>query len=85
LSTAGAAPPACAASRASRVAGKRSSSGAKKLKVPIVGKSSGCSSVFMRRGQARHEAIGTRMSLGPSWASVDPSRYSTSEWITLCG
>ena len=41
--------------------------------------------VSIRAGQARHEAIGTRISDGPSWASDEPSRYSTSEWITLCG
>ena len=77
--TAGAAPPACAAERHKRVAGKRISSGAKNVSSPRAGRSSGAIGVSMRCGQARHEAIGTRISLGPSCASVEPSRYSTSE------
>src|SRR5579883_55687 len=31
----------------------------------------------IRSGQARQLAIGTRMSGGPSWAIIEPSRYST--------
>ena len=40
---------------------------------------------FRVEKHARHEAIGTRMSEGPSCASVERSRNSTIEWITLCG
>jgi hypothetical protein len=38
-----------------------------------------------RSGWARACAIGTRMSGWPRCASVEPSAYSTSEWITLSG
>ena len=85
LSTAGAAPPARTASRARRVAGKRDSSGRRNVSSPISARSSGVHGVSIRAGQARHEAIGTRISDGPSWARVEPSRYSTIEWTTDCG
>ena len=39
----------------------------------------------LRRGQASVWAMGVRMSGEPSWARVEPSTYSTMEWITDWG
>ena len=41
--------------------------------------------VAIRSGQASACAIGVRMSGVPSCASIEPSTYSTIEWITDCG
>ena len=38
-----------------------------------------------RSGQPSASAIGSRMSGGLAWASVEPSTNSTIEWITDCG
>lgn len=38
-----------------------------------------------RSGQPMPSAMGSRMSGGLAWASVDPSANSTIEWITDCG
>jgi len=70
---AGRAPPAFSTSRARRSAGKRTGSGAAKSSRPSAMRSSGAIGVAIRAGQARQCAIGTRMSEGPSWASIDPS------------
>ena len=52
---AGAAPPAMTTLRARRVAGKRSSSGARKVNWPIAARSSGAHGVCIRAGQASAE------------------------------
>ena len=52
---------------------------------PACASSSGGTPDSMRSGNASAWAIGVRMSGCPSSASTEPSTYSTSEWMTLCG
>ena len=85
FATAGAVPPASAAARARRRQGKRARSGASKPSCPIRTRSRDSTPESMRSGQPSAWAIGVRMSGLPSCASTEPSTYSTSEWMTLCG
>ncbi len=82
---AGAPAPAVRAERAMRSAGKRSSSGAVNVSCPIAARSSLGAGQSIRSGQAQAQAIGERMSGGPSCASVEPSVYSTMLCTTDCG
>ena len=72
------------AARANDRAGKRIGSGGSKVNVAICLRSRRAAPA-MRSGQARQFAIGTRMSGGPSWATSDPSRYSTMPCTIDCG
>src|SRR5258708_5422330 len=72
------------ASRARARAGNRTGSGGSKVSVAIWVKSRRAAP-GMRSGQARQFAIGTRMSGGPSWAIMEPSRYSTMPCTIDCG
>ena len=85
LRMAGAAPPASSASRARPSAGKRSRSGASKSSGrsrPDRAAEPASPSAPARPGHGRSACACPG---APSWASTEPSTYSTSEWITDWG
>ena len=83
---AGAPPPAAQRLRApGRAPGSASGSGASKVSGPMAARSSRGAGQGSRSGQAKAQAIGARMSGGPSWARVEPSSYSTRLWMIDCG
>ena len=85
LYTAGAVPPAAAASRASATAGKAASSSGSNVQVAAVDQSSPGAASGTRSGQARPSEMGSRMSGGDAWMIVAPSENSTIECTIDCG
>ena len=85
LNTAGAVPPVLPAARARRTAGNASSSRGSKVHVCALVQSHAGDASGTRSGHVSPRAIGSRMSGGLAWASVDPSTNSTIEWTTDWG
>src|SRR5580693_4659975 len=85
LYTAGAVPPAAAASRASATAGKAASSSGSNVQVAAVDQSRPRAAPGTRSGQAMPSEIGSRMSGGDAWMIVAPSENSTIECTIDCG
>src|SRR5260370_30567913 len=79
LYTAGAVPPAAAASRASATAGKAASSSGSNVHVAAVDQSSPGAAPGTRSGHAKPSEIGSRMSGGDARRIVAPSEDSTIE------
>ena len=72
-------PPAVIASRARRSDGNLIKSGASKVSFATSAKFSEALGLGVRSGQASVVAMGVRISGVPSWASTEPSTYSTME------
>jgi hypothetical protein len=83
LSRTGASPPASPAAYARARAGKRTVSGASKVHWPRSGR--GESGTGGRAGAVIAYWIGRRMSWGPTWALMEPSRNRTRPWTSDCG
>src|SRR5579871_4372799 len=82
---AGAVPPLRAACSASAKHRNLTRSGASKRSAPWRTRSKDSTPDSIRSGHASAWAMGVRMSGLLSWASVEPSTYSTSEWTMLSG
>ena len=78
-------PPASSARYARRRHGNRSWSGASKSSRRARGRSSGGSGASHRSGYENAYWIGSRMSVTPSCAMIEPSISSTIEWTIDCG
>src|SRR6185312_8541510 len=81
----GVSPPARAADCASARQRNFCGSGARKSSREVLTRSRNSTPEAILSGQESAQAIGVRMSGEPSCARSEPSRYSTSEWMMLCG
>jgi hypothetical protein len=81
----GVSPPARAADCARARQRNFCGSGARKSSREVFTRSRNSTPEAILSGQASAQAMGVRISGEPSCASSEPSRYSTSEWMMLCG
>src|SRR5579883_2492025 len=81
----GVSPPACAADCASARQRNFCGSGARKSSLEVFTRSRNSTPEAILSGHASAYAMGVRMSGEPSCAMSEPSRYSTREWMMLCG
>src|SRR5690606_34024508 len=85
LNTAGTLPPAAPAALASRTPGSASSSSGSNVQLCAASQRQGGAAPVSRSGQPRASAIGSFMSGGLAWASVEPSVNVTIECTIDCG